>query len=161
MWPPSIHLSRLLSHTYCCMQFSVAGRRAAADCGGCKWLRRGGVTMTTAAARRGAATRQLSHHPDPSSSFTATASSSAFTTAWTVKSVIFGFTCMQQFLKVYLQRPDCARCSDSIYSRHRQDATSGVSETACEKVEINLTLLTVQTVLLRTYQFSQICQSLR
>ena len=27
MWPPSIHLSRLLSHTYCCMQFSVAGAR--------------------------------------------------------------------------------------------------------------------------------------
>ena len=25
MWPPSIHLLRLLSHTYCCMQFSVAG----------------------------------------------------------------------------------------------------------------------------------------
>ena len=86
MWPPSIHLSRLLSHTYCCMQFSVAG----GDGGGP--LRRLQVA---------AATRQLSHHPDPSSSFTAIASSSAFTTTdWTVKSVIFGFTCMQQFLKV-------------------------------------------------------------
>ena len=60
MWPPSIHLLRLLSHTYCCMQFSVAGGDGGgsgggsrlANCGGCKWLRRGGVTMTTAAARR-------------------------------------------------------------------------------------------------------------
>ena len=157
MWPPSIHLSRLLSHTYCCMQFSVAG----GDGGGAR-------RRPTAARRRdyddgggSAATRQLSHHPDPSSSFTAIASSSAFTTDWTVKSVIFGFTCMQQFLKVYLQRPACTRSSDSIYSRHRKDATSGVPETACYKVEIKLTLLTVRTVLLRTYQFSQICQSLR
>ena len=114
MWPPSIHLSRLLSHTYCCMQFSVAG----GDGGG--RLRR---LQVAAASRRdyddgggSAATRQLSHHPDPSSSFTAIASSSAFTTVWTVKSVIFGFTCMQQFLKVYLQRPACARSYDSICS---------------------------------------------
>ena len=37
MWPPSIHLSRLLSHTYCCMQFSVAGARrpTAAVASGC------------------------------------------------------------------------------------------------------------------------------
>ena len=48
MWPPSIHLSRLLSHTYCCMQFSVAGgdgggaRRptaaVASGCGEAAWL---------------------------------------------------------------------------------------------------------------------------
>lgn len=50
MWPPSIHLSRLLSHTYCCMQFSVAGGDGGVGGGG--RLRRGGVTMTTAAAAR-------------------------------------------------------------------------------------------------------------
>jgi hypothetical protein len=99
MWPPSIHLLRLLSHTYCCMQFSVAG----GDGGGARRPTAARRRLQVAAARRrdyddgggsGAATRQLSHHPDPSSSFTAIASSSAFTTDWTVKSVIFGFTCM-------------------------------------------------------------------
>ena len=97
MWPPSIHLLRLLSHTYCCMQFSVAGgegggarRPSAAVASGCGEARRRDYDDGGGSA----ATRQLSHHPDPSSSFTAIASSSAFTTAWTVKSVTFGFSCM-------------------------------------------------------------------
>ena len=46
MWPPSIHLLRLLSHTYCCMQFSVAG----GDGGGA--AHGGGARRPTAARRR-------------------------------------------------------------------------------------------------------------
>ena len=45
MWPPSIHLLRLLSHTYCCMQFSVAG----GDGGGVG----GGARQPTAAVASG------------------------------------------------------------------------------------------------------------